>query len=152
VGAVAVLAGVTLRPPSQDVSSQLVSNHVRALQIDSHLIDVASSDHHTVKPWFAGKVNFAPLVKELGSYPLKGGRVDVVRGSPVAVLVYGAGRHVVDVYMWPESAGGAGGLADRRFDGFNLRHWNEGGLVVWCVSDMGAPELDRFVELWRREQ
>ena len=148
----AVLALVLVLPGSPDVISQLVANHVRAMQLDSHLIDVASSDHHTVKPWFAGKVSFAPLVKELDAdgFALKGGRIDIVQGVPAAVLVYGAGRHVLDVYMWPTRSGAnAGGGASKTVDGFQMRHWEEGGLTFWCVSDMGADEMDRFVDKWR---
>ena len=151
LAATAVLATVLLRPGAPDVSTQLVANHLRAMELDSHLIDVASSEHHTVKPWFAGKVNFAPLVKQLDAdgYVLKGGRVDIVQGAAAAVLVYEAGRHVVDVYMWPAATAGGDALRASSADGFQLRHWEEGGLVVWCVSDLGAQELDRFAERWR---
>lgn len=153
--AASVLAAVVLLlPRSPDVGSELVNNHLRAMQLESHLIDVASSDHHTVKPWFAGKVDFAPPVKELDSdgYVLKGGRVDVVGGRAAAVLVYQAGRHVVDVYMWPAEGGVAGLSRSGRREGFNLRQWREGDLAVWCVSDMGGPELDRFVQRWRARE
>ena len=152
LAAAAVLALVLVLPANPDVASQLVANHLRAMQLDSHLIDVASSDHHTVKPWFAGKVNFVPLVKELDAagYILKGGRIDIVQGAPAAVLVYGAGRHVLDLYMWPTKAGASGGLrAPPTVDGFEMRHWEEGELTLWCVSDMGAGEMDRFVDKWR---
>ncbi len=151
LAATAVLATLLLRPGAPDVSTQLVANHLRAMELDSHLIDVASSEHHTVKPWFAGKVNFAPLVKQLDAdgYVLKGGRVDIVEGSAAAVLVYEAGRHLVDVYMWPAQTAGSDALRASSADGFQLRHWEEGGLVVWCVSDLGEQELDRFAERWR---
>jgi anti-sigma factor RsiW len=152
LAAAAALAIVLLLPPgASDVSSQLVANNLRAMQLDSHLIDVASSEHHTVKPWFAGKVSFAPPVKDLESdgYVLKGGRVDIVQGAPAAVLVYGAGRHVLDVYVWPAKSGSNAGVLRSTVDGFQMRHWEEGGLALWCVSDMGAPEMDRFVERWQ---
>lgn len=146
-----VLAIMLLTPRSPDVQEQLVASHVRSLQLESHLIDVPSSDHHTVRPWFAGKVAFAPLVKELGGdgFPLKGGRVDVVGGRPVSVLVYQAGRHVVAVYMWPEHADAKGLLRSQQVDGFNMRQWREGGLVVSCISDLAADELQRFEQRWR---
>jgi anti-sigma factor RsiW len=152
LAASAVLALVLILPVRPQIGSQLVANHLRAMQLDSHLIDVASSDHHTVKPWFAGKVSFVPLVKELAAdgYVLKGGRIDIVQGAPAAVLVYGAGRHVLDVYMWPASAAANGGLrAPTAIAGFEMRHWEEGELTLWCVSDMGADEMDRFVDKWR---
>lgn len=147
----AVLAIVLVLPGGgPDVSTQLVANHLRAVQLDSHLIDVPSSDHHTVKPWFAGKVSFSPPVKDLvaDGYVLKGGRIDIVEGEPAAVLVYGAGRHVLDVYVWPLKTGSSGGAPSSTVDGFQMRHWEEGGLAVWCVSDMGAAEMDRFVQTW----
>jgi anti-sigma factor RsiW len=138
-------------PRSPDVGAELVASHVRSLQLESHLIDVASSDHHTVRPWFAGKVDFAPLVKEFGadSYVLKGGRIDIVGGRPVSVLVYQVGRHVVSVYMWPERAGADDMSRSRQLDGFNVRRWSESGLVVSCISDLAADELDRFEQRWR---
>lgn len=145
-----VLAIMVVTPRSPDLESQLVASHVRSLQLESHLIDVPSSDHHTVRPWFSGKVDFAPLVKELGAdgYELKGGRVDVVGGRPVAVLVYQAGRHLVAVYMWPQRAG-AGEIRSQQLDGFNVRRWTESGLVVSCISDLAADELQRFEQRWR---
>lgn len=146
-----VLAVMLNVPRSPDASAELVASHVRSLQIESHLIDVASSDHHTVRPWFAGKVDFAPLVKEFGAdgYALKGGRIDIVGGRTVAVLVYQVGRHLVSVYMWPERAGVDAGRASQQLDGFNVRHWSESGLVVSCISDLAADELDRFEQRWR---
>ena len=146
-----LLAIMVVTPRSPDLESQLVASHVRSLQLESHLIDVPSSDHHTVRPWFSGKVDFAPLVKELGTegYELKGGRVDVVGGRPVAVLVYQAGRHVVAVYMWPERTGAGEIPRSQQIDGFNVRHWTESGLVVSCISDLAADELQRFEQRWR---
>jgi anti-sigma factor RsiW len=146
-----VLAVMLVTPRSPDLDAQLVASHVRSLQLESHLIDVPSSDHHTVRPWFAGKVDFAPLVKEFGadSYVLKGGRVDIVGGRPVAVLVYQAGRHLVAVYMWPERAGAGEIPQSEQVDGFNVRRWNESGLVVSCISDLAADELQRFEQSWR---
>jgi anti-sigma factor RsiW len=151
LAATVVLAIMLFLPRSPDLGAQLVASHVRSLQLESHLIDVPSSDHHTVRPWFAGKVDFAPMVKELGSdgYELKGGRVDIVGGRPVSVLVYQAGRHVVAVYMWPERAGADEPPRAEQIDGFNVRRWSEGGLVVSCISDLAADELDRFEQRWR---
>lgn len=146
-----VLAIIVLTPRSPDLDAQLVASHVRSLQLESHLIDVASSEHHTVRPWFAGKVDFAPLVKEFGAegYVLKGGRVDIVGDRPVSVLVYQVGRHLVAVYMWPERAGADDLSGSRQLDGFNVRRWTEGGLVVSCISDLAADELERFEQRWR---
>lgn len=146
-----VFAIVLFLPRSPDLGAELVDSHVRSLQLESHLIDVPSSDHHTVRPWFAGKVDFAPLVKELGAdgYELKGGRVDIVGGRPVSVLVYQSGRHLVAVYMWPERAGADEMPRAQQLDGFNVRRWAESGLVVSCISDLAADELERFEQRWR---
>jgi anti-sigma factor RsiW len=148
-----VLAIVLLTPRTPDVEAQLLASHVRSLQLQSHLIDVQSSDHHTVRPWFAGKVDFAPPVKELAGdgFPLEGGRIDVIGGRTVAVLVYRAGRHVVSVYVWPERAGLSDLPRPRRDEGFNLRRWVEDGLVVSCISDLSADELERFEHRWRAQ-
>jgi anti-sigma factor RsiW len=75
--------------------------------------------------------------------------VDIVDARPAAVLVYQAGRHVVDVYIWPTGSGGATLFHSQQVAGFNLRRWEEAGLTIWCVSDMGAEELDRFATQWR---
>jgi anti-sigma factor RsiW len=121
------------------------------MQLDSHLIDVVSTDHHTVKPWFAGKVDFAPPVKQLDAegYVLKGGRVDVVDARTAAVLVYQAGRHTVEVFMWPARERSGTSSMPTQLNGFNLRRWEENGLEIWCISDMAAQELDTFARRWR---
>ena len=147
------LAIVLLTARTPDVEAQLLASHVRSLQLESHLIDVASSDHHTVRPWFAGKVDFAPPVKELAGdgFPLEGGRIDVIGGRTVAVLVYRAGRHLVSVYVWPERAELGDLPRPQRDEGFNLRRWVEDGLVVSCISDLSADELERFEHRWRAQ-
>ena len=138
-------------PRTSDVSAQLDDNHHRAMQLDSHLIDVVSTDHHTVKPWFAGKVDFAPPVKQLDAegYVLKGGRIDVVDARTAAVLVYQAGKHTVEVFIWPARAGSTPTSGVQQLNGFNLRRWEENGFEVWCVSDMAGAELDTFAGHWR---
>ena len=150
VALVAVIFSVSPRS-SSDVGALLVDSHLRAMQLDSHLIDVVSTDHHTVKPWFAGKVDFAPPVKQLDAegYVLKGGRIDVVEARTAAVLVYQAGRHTVEVFIWPARAESATTFQSEQRSGFNLRRWKDGSFEVWCVSDMGAEELDTFARSWR---
>lgn len=150
---VAVILSVAPRSP--DIGAQLVNSHLRAMQLDSHLVDVVSTDHHTVKPWFAGKVDFAPPVKQLDAdgYVLKGGRIDVVDARTAAVLVYQAGRHTVEVFIWPARPQSATASAmtpqPEQLNGFNLRRWKENGFEMWSVSDMAAEELDTFVRRWR---
>jgi anti-sigma factor RsiW len=131
------------------VADSVVDNHLRAMQSPAHLVDVASSEHHTVKPWFAGQIDFAPPVKDLEAfgYPLRGGRVDVVDGRNAAVLVYQAGAHLIDVSVEPRGGGSVSAPAELR--GFNVRRFEDGDFSVWAVSDLNARELDAFVETWR---
>jgi anti-sigma factor RsiW len=124
--------------------ASLVDTHVRSLMAD-HLTDVLSSDHHTVKPWFAGKVDFAPFVPELQAqgFPLIGGRVEVVSGHTAAALVYGRGLHKINLFIWPASAADAGPPA-AWYNGYALVHWTDRGLTYWAVSDAAASELSAF--------
>jgi anti-sigma factor RsiW len=139
-------------PDRDDTVEALLTSHARALQ-PGHLIDVASSDHHTVKPWFAGKLSFSPPVKDLAAagFPLAGGRLDVLGGQTVAVVVYRHGGHSIDLYVRP--AAGAPDQAPRALsrDGFNMVGWQEGGFALWAVSDMNEAELAAFVGTWRQE-
>ena len=135
------------RPGMLPLADQVVENHVRSLMA-SHLTDVASSDQHTVKPWFNGKLDLAPPVGDFGpqGFPLIGGRLDYLAGHPVAALVYRHNEHVINLFVLP----GAG--ADRRpthltARGFALLNWAKGGLDYWAVSDINPPELDGLAVL-----
>jgi anti-sigma factor RsiW len=129
--------------------ASLVDTHVRSLMAD-HLTDVLSSDHHTVKPWFAGKVEFAPFVPDLQAqgFPLVGGRVEVVSGHTAAALVYGHGPHKINLFIWPTSAADAGPPA-AWFNGYALVHWTDRGLTYWAVSDAAASELSAFERAYK---
>ena len=126
---------------------QLVDTHVRSLMSD-HLTDVQSTDQHTVKPWFAGKTDFAPRVVDLASegFPLVGGRLDYVQGHDAATLVYGRRKHAINLFMWPMSAGEREEASDApaTYHGFALRHWLAGGMHYWAVSDAAPSELAAF--------
>lgn len=149
----ACLALALVPPRSAGLPDAVVADHIRALQ-PGHLMDVASSDQHTVKPWFDGRVDFAPPVKDLKAegFPLAGGRVDYLAGRPVAALVYQHRQHLIDLFVWP-----AGGSFDRdpaegSRSGYNFLRWSRDGMAFWAVSDLSARELADFVRLWQAGQ
>ena len=131
----------------QVLLDEVVSTHLRSLQ-SGHLLDVATSDQHTVKPWFNGRIGVAPPVVELASegYPLAGGRLDYVGVRPVAVVVYRRERHVINLFVAASTAG-----SDERnarlepAQGFNVVSWSARGLDFWAVSDIATKDLDGFV-------
>jgi len=127
------------------LADSVVASHKRSL-IASHLVDVPSSDQHTVKPWFSGQLDFSPVVKDLGAegFVLAGGRVDYLDGRRVAALVYRRRLHVINLFTWPADRGE--GRISR--DGYNVVHWTSGGMTYWAVSDVSAPELERLKQLY----
>lgn len=144
----AALSFLILLPDRQSLTGEIVSAHIRALQ-PGHLQDIASTDQHTVKPWFDGRIDFAPPVKDFAAqgYPLAGARLDYVDGRPVAALVYRRDKHVIDVFIWP--AGGAPAPSGGTAQGYNIVNWRDGGMTFWAVSDVERPQLDDFAALWR---
>ncbi len=149
-GLAAAIALLVIAPAQQGLIDEIVASHVRALQ-PGHLEDVVSTDEHTVKPWFDGKVDFAPPVKDLATknFPLLGGRLDYLDGRPVAALAYGHDKHIIDLYIWP----GRDSLlpTSSARNGYNVVHWSTGGMNFWAVSDLEAGQLRNFVEQWRAE-
>lgn len=130
------------------ITDELVASHVRSL-LANHITDVRSTDQHTVKPWFTGKLDYAPAVLDLRSqgFPLLGGRLDYIDGRPVAALVYGRRKHVLNLFVWPASSPDADRAVSR--DGFVLRHWVAGSMSYWAVSDATGSDLETLERLYR---
>jgi len=138
-------------PRNDSATGQTVlDGHLRALQ-SGHLYDVASSDQHTVKPWFDGRLDFAPQVKDLAAqgFPLKGGRVDIVDGRAVAALVYNRAKHVIDLYVVPTRNADEARPHELMRNGYNIISWPHGEVVYWAVSDLNQRELGEFVRHWQ---
>jgi len=128
---------------------QLVQSHVRSL-LAGHLLDVATSNRHVVKPWFNGKVDFAPPVPELADegFPLVGGRLDYLDDHEVAAIVYRRRLHVINLFVRPaRTLSLPVGVAARR-EGYSLLRWTAGGLEYWAVSDLDPRELQLFHQLY----
>jgi anti-sigma factor RsiW len=151
--AVSVAGNVTLfqsRSGGLDIVTQnVLSSHVRSL-IGTHLLDVPSSDQHTVKPWFNGKLDFSPDVKDFASqgFPLIGGRVEYMVDRPVAALVYRRRQHVVNLFTWPSSSS-MNKEAELTRRGYNFIYWNKAGMTYWAISDLRISELQQFVNLYK---
>jgi anti-sigma factor RsiW len=140
------------------LAGDLVGGHVRSLEAE-HLIDVVSTDQHTVKPWFNGRLDFSPPVVDLADagFPLAGGRLDYVHGRSVAALVFHRRQHPINLYVWPATswsarlpwltslAGRVTGGAPITRDGYHLERRVIGGMECWAISDLNAGELHEFV-------
>jgi anti-sigma factor RsiW len=158
IGAVCVLllcaAALFLntRTTRNSIADQVIANHVRSL-LATHLVDVPSSDQHTVKPWFDGKIDFAPSVRDLSSegFPLAGGRLDYLNGKTVVALVYQRNKHPINLFIAPALANRetAPELITRR--GYSLFHWIHGEMEYWAVSDLNQTELRQFADLLLRQ-
>jgi anti-sigma factor RsiW len=136
-----------------ELTDSIVASHIRAMQ-PGHLMDVASTDQHTVKPWFDGRLDFAPPVKDFAAegFPLTGARLDYLAGRTVAALTYRRDKHIIDLYVWPGAASLAAAFQDGSHNGYNVEHWTHDGMVFWAVSDVEAAQLAAFAKLWQREK
>lgn len=135
--------------PSQTLllQDQIMASHVRSMMAD-HLTDVLTSDQHTVKPWFNGKIDFSPPVSDLAKdgFPLVGGRVDYIGDRAVAALVYRRHGHIINLFIWPAASGAQTTTAR---DGYNMTRWSEGGLMFWAISDVAPEDLAEFETFYR---
>jgi anti-sigma factor RsiW len=146
--AILLLPGITGR---DQMLNEAVASHVRSLMAE-HLTDVASSDQHTVKPWFNGKLDFAPDVKDFATegFPLVGGRLDYLNGRPVAALVYRRNKHFINVFIWPAGHTGGGTVAIEHRRGYSVLNREANGLHYCLVSDLNESELAELANLFER--
>jgi anti-sigma factor RsiW len=128
------------------VAGEVVSAHIRSLQL-GHLMDVETSDQHTVKPWFDGKVGVAPRVIDLTAqgFTLLGGRLDYIDGQAVASVVYRRRKHIINLFVAQRLGGEHALVTPKMVQGYNVRHWSDRGLDYWAVSDLDPTELEEFV-------
>jgi anti-sigma factor (TIGR02949 family) len=141
---------LVVRPDEQYVLQQeLLSSHIRSLQ-DGHLTDVVSTDQHTVKPWFNGRLDISPPVTDLATdgFPLIGGRLDYVDGHPAAVLVYQYNKHIINLFIWHEEPGSFVLNQESTIQGYNMLHWQHDGLQFWAVSDVNSSKLGEFEQTY----
>lgn len=129
------------------VENEILASHLRSL-IPGHLVDVASTDQHNVKPWFAGRVPLSPPVPRLDSagFRLVGGRIDYISGHTTAVVVYAIRQHTINVFSQVDAVGGD---EQRQLQGYNVIAWRDGGVEYWAVSDLNAAELAAFTRAYR---
>ncbi|MDB5342335.1 MAG: hypothetical protein JWP89_712 [Schlesneria sp.] len=149
VGMSATMGMLLSRPGSsmdERLADSVVAEHVRSIQVD-HLTDVVSSDRHTVKPWFQGKLDFAPNVPDLSEqgYVLSGGRLDYLVDRPVAALVYLRRLHAINVFIRPAPSEEPKTVHALTRQGFHIRQWQQSGMAYWAISDLNDEELDEFV-------
>ena len=136
--------------PSSDqlLTQEVVASHIRSLMVN-HLADVPSTDEHTVKPWFNGKLDFSPPVSDLAKqgFPLIGGRLDYLNNRPVAALVYQRDKHVINVFVWPSDNSAPTGGPIKTQQGYHVIRWTGSGMNFWVVSDLEQNQLAKFTEL-----
>ena len=132
------------QPGMDSVASEIIDNHIRSLMAN-HLMDVPSTDQHTVKPWFNGKVDFAPNVVDLSpdGFALVGGRLDYANGHPAAAMIYQRRQHYINLFEWPSSKPDED-RKDLSSRGYNLIYWRHAGMEYWAASDMNKNELSEF--------
>jgi anti-sigma factor RsiW len=147
--AVLLISFIITHPPGPSPDQNIVASHIRSLMAD-HLMDVVSTDQHTVKPWFDGRLDFAPPVQDFGAdgYPLAGGRLDYLENRKVAVLIYHRALHIVNVYVWPAQDSGTSATSTQTIHGYNVVSWKKNGFEFRAVSDLNTAELRDLARLF----
>lgn len=153
IGSSAILGAILSRAGTSTddrLAEAVVANHVRSLQVD-HLMDVESTDRHTVKPWFRGKLDFSPQVPDLSSqgYTLSGGRLDYLADRPVAALAYHCRMHTINLFTWPAVNNEEKSVRAFSRQGYHLRYWQRSGMTYWAISDLNEKEFDEFVRVFQ---
>jgi anti-sigma factor RsiW len=144
-----LLRALSVRSADVFLTQELVASHVRSQMLPSHQFDVASSDAHTVKPWFEGKLDFSPPVKDLVAqgFPLIGGRLDYLHGRAVAALAYQRRKHFINLFIWPSSPDDERAPTTATRQGFHILQWTRSGMMFCAVSDLNPGELQEFAFL-----
>ena len=142
-----------LRPSASELTvREVVDDHLRSLT-QNHLTDVLSSNQHTVKPWFDGRLTFAPPVKDLGpkGFILVGGRIDYLDNRPVAAVVYRRRQHIINLFISSVRNASDTSPVSRARAGYNIVDWTKSGMRYWAVSSLNATELSQFAQMIRNE-
>jgi anti-sigma factor RsiW len=150
IGAVWKVVPLFMHPSSEELLEQeIVAAHIRSLQMPGHLTDVLSSDQHTIKPWFNGRVNFSPPVRDFADqdFRLYGGRLEYLDNRTVATVIYERRLHYINLYVWPAEQQQTTAEVTTQRQGYNLIHWNSSGLTCWAISDLNNVELRDFAHL-----
>jgi anti-sigma factor RsiW len=144
------LANVLISRPGEEVLVEaLVASHIRSQMLPNRIFDKESSDSHVIKPWFDGKVDFSPPVRDLTAqgFPLVGARLDYLENRGVAVLVYKRREHYINLFVWPAPQGADAAPRTMTRNGYQLVHWRQSGMTCWAVSNLNAEELLEFAQL-----
>ena len=141
-------SGLFNRLDTHSLVDEVVASHVRSM-LATHLLDVPSTDQHTVKPWFDGKLKFAPPVHDFADHGFRliGGRLDYLDNQEIAAVVYQRNKHIINVFVWPAESDVNRSLQSFSRSGYNIIHWNRDGFEWWAVSDVTAADLEVLAEL-----